>query len=296
MATRAAHEIVVDGVPVRVSSLDRVIYPNGFTKGDVIDYYRRVAPTLVPHLVGRPLTLKRYPEGVDGPFFYEKNCPRYKPEWVRTIDMPRVNGGVISYCSVSDAAGLVWLANIGALELHPLLGRAPQPQCPTAIVFDLDPGPPAGLLDAARVALRVREVLSEAGLTSLVKSSGKKGIHVWAPLAQNRSFDDTKRVARSLAQSLERAFPNDITSSMRKAERPGKTFIDWSQNDEHKSIVAPYSLRAAPTPTVSAPLRWSEVEQAVVDATPERLVFDPAAVLDRVARDGDLFARALGHD
>ena len=290
--------VTIGGHDVRLRNLDKVMYPrSGFTKGDVVDYYRRLAPTLVPHLRRRPITLKRWPDGIDAQFFYEKQCPRHRPDWVATVDIPSERSGVIHYCTVDDAATLVWLANLATLELHPLLQRAPRMDRPTALVFDLDPGPPAGLLDAARVALLLRDVLVDQGYTALVKTSGGKGIHVVAPVKRGQSFDDTKSFAHALADALERHDDANVVSSMRKELRRGKVLVDWSQNDEHKSTVAPYSLRAREGPngpTVSTPIEWAELEAAVDAGDADRLVFTAADVLARVAEHGDLHAALTG--
>jgi bifunctional non-homologous end joining protein LigD len=290
--------VTVGGHDVRVRNHDKVMYPrSGFTKGDVVDYYRRLAPMLVPHLRRRPITLKRWPDGIEAQFFYEKQCPRHRPDWVATVDIPSERSGVIHYCTVDDAATLVWLANLATLELHPLLQRAPRMDRPTALVFDLDPGPPAGLLDAARVALLLRDVLVDQGYRPLVKTSGGKGIHVLAPPKRGQSFDDTKSFAHALADALERHDDAHVVSSMRKELRRGKVLVDWSQNDEHKSTVAPYSLRAregANGPTVSTPIEWAELEAAVDAADADRLVFTAADVLERVDEHGDLLAALTG--
>jgi bifunctional non-homologous end joining protein LigD len=289
--------VEIDGREVRLRNLDKVMYPrSGFTKGDVVDYYADLAGVLVPHLRRRPLTLKRWPDGIEKPFFYEKQCPRHRPDWVARLDVPSERSGVIHYCTVDDAATLVWLANLATLELHPLLQRAGALERPTALMFDLDPGPPAGALDAGRVALLLRSVLEDQGYAPLVKTSGGKGIHVLAPLDGNLTFDDTKSFARAVAQALERHESANVVSSMRKQLRRGKVLVDWSQNDEHKSTVAPYSLRARETrggPCVSTPIEWSELEAAVDAGDAERLVFTPDDVRGRLDAMGDIH-EALG--
>jgi bifunctional non-homologous end joining protein LigD len=288
--------VEIEGREVRLRNLDKVMYPaSRFRKGDVVDYYRDLAPVLVPHLVRRPITLKRWPDGIADQFFYEKQCPRHRPDWVSTLDIPSERSGVIHYCTVDDAATLVWLANLATLELHPLLMRAPALDRPTALVFDLDPGSPAGIVDAGRVALLLRDVLTDQGYEPLVKTSGGKGIHVLAPVGDALTFDDTKTFARAVAQALEQHEGTNVVSSMRKELRRGKVLVDWSQNDEHKSTVASYSLRAREAegePSVSTPIEWAELE-AAVDANDERsLIFTPDDVRARLDGRGDLH-RAL---
>jgi bifunctional non-homologous end joining protein LigD len=277
-------EVQVEGRRLSLSNLDKVMYPQvGFTKGQVIDYYTRVAPALLPHLRGRPLTLKRYPDGVEGEYFYEKNCPSHAPEWVRK---ERIGG--ISYCICDDLPTLVWAANLADLELHPSLSRASDMSRPTLMAFDLDPGQGAGLAQCCEVALILREALGRLGLDCYAKTSGSKGIQVYVPL-NTEDVDyrgGTKLISNALARHLEAQHPKLIVASQRKDLRAGKVLIDWSQNDEHKTTVCVYSLRARERPTVSTPLAWDEVE--LVD--PEELVFEAGDVLERVAEHGDLFA------
>jgi bifunctional non-homologous end joining protein LigD len=277
-------EVQVEGRRLSLSNLDKVMYPQvGFTKGQVIDYYTRVAPALLPHLRGRPLTLKRYPDGVEGEYFYEKNCPSHAPEWVRK---ERIGG--ISYCICDDLPTLVWAANLADLELHPSLSRASDMSRPTLMAFDLDPGEGAGLAQCCEVALILREALGRLGLNCYAKTSGSKGIQVYVPL-NTEDVDyrgGTKLISNALARHLEGQHPKLIVASQRKDLRAGRVLIDWSQNDEHKTTVCVYSLRARERPTVSTPLAWDEVE--LVD--PEELVFEAGDVLERVAEHGDLFA------
>jgi bifunctional non-homologous end joining protein LigD len=278
----AKTEIEVEGRRLRLSNLDKVMYPaTGFTKGAVIDYYVRVAPVLLPHLARRPLTLKRYPNGVEGEFFYEKRCPSHAPSWVKKARMIEID-----FCRCDDVPTLVWLANLADLELHPSLSRAGATKRPTTLAFDLDPGPPAGLAECCEVALRLRETFAELGLECFPKTSGSKGMQVYVPLNSKVSYDETKPFARAIAQLLEKRDGKLVTSVMAKKERPGKVFIDWSQNDEHKTTVCVYSLRARDRPTVSTPLSWGEVERGDADA----LVFEAGELLDRVEEKGDLFA------
>jgi bifunctional non-homologous end joining protein LigD len=258
------------------------MYPEvGFTKGQVIDYYTRIAPYLLPHLRDRPLTLKRYPNGVEGGYFYEKNCPSHAPDWVR-----RERVGKIPYCVCDDLPTLVWLANLADLELHPSLSLVEDENRPTVMAFDLDPGPPAGLAECCEVAFLLRDALSQIGLESFAKTSGSKGIQVYVPLnGADVDYDHgTKALSHALARHLEGEHPKLIVSQQRKDLRRGKVLIDWSQNDEHKTTVCVYSLRARERPTVSTPLRWEELDD------PDSLVFEASDVLERVEEHGDLFA------
>jgi bifunctional non-homologous end joining protein LigD len=288
-------ELMVDGRKVGVSNLDKVLYPQvGFTKAHVIDYYIQIAPVLLPHLKGRPITLKRYPEGVEGFFFYEKRCPTHSPPWVKTARVPASGEkGHIDYCVVNDLPTLVWAANLADLELHTFLHRGNAVQRPTAIAFDLDPGPPATIVECCQVALRLRERCDKLKLESFPKTTGSKGLQLFVPLNTAVTYDVTKGFARHLAEELAREFPDRVVSRMQKSLRNGKVFIDWSQNDEHKTTVNVYSLRAKSTPTVSTPLLWEEVEAAARNKKPERLVFDNQAVMKRVETHGDLFAPVL---
>jgi len=285
-------EVDVLGRTLSLSNLDKVLYPAaGFTKGHVIDYYTRIAPYVLPHLKGRALTLKRYPNGVDGGHFYEKNAPGHRPEWVRTATIPiRTDGRTIDFVLADDLPTLVWLANLADLELHTSLAKASDPRAPTILAFDLDPGPPATIVECAHVALRLREVFAHLGLEGFPKTSGSKGMQVYVPLNVPTGYRETKRFSQAIAQLLERRHPELVVSEMRKDRRAGKVFVDWSQNDEHKTTVAAYSLRAKEQPTVSTPLRWEEVEAVTESEDPDELVFTSADVLERVAADGDLFA------
>ena len=292
MPQRKRVEVEVDGRTLSLSNLDKVLYPRaGFTKGQVIEYYTRIAPYVLPHLRGRALTLKRYPNGVEGQFFYEKNCPAHRPDWVRTERIPiRTDGRTIDFCLCDDLPTLVWLANLADLELHTSLARAADPRAPTILAFDLDPGEPATIVECAQVACRLREVFDHLGLQGFPKTSGSKGMQVYVPLNTPAAYDGTKRFSQALAQLLERRHPDLVVSEMKKSLRPGKVFVDWSQNDEHKTTVGVYSLRARERPTVSTPLRWEEVEAVVESEDPDDLVFTSADVLERVSEHGDLFA------
>jgi bifunctional non-homologous end joining protein LigD len=285
-------EVEVDGRTLSLSNLGKVLYPAaGFTKGQVIDYYTRIAPVLLAHLRGRPLTLKRYPDGVEGQFFYEKQCPAHRPDWVRTAAIPiRTDGRVIDFCLADDLPTLVWLANLADLELHTSLARARDIKAPVILAFDLDPGEPATIAECAQVALELREVFDHLGLAVFPKTSGSKGMQVYVPLNTPHTYEQTKPFALALAQLLERRRPELVVSDMKKSLRTGKVLVDWSQNDEHKTTVCAYSLRARERPTVSTPLRWEEVEAVAASGEPERLAFTSDDVLARVAEHGDLFA------
>ena len=291
---KRAGALKVGGRRVPVTNLDKVLYPEtGFTKGDVINYYVRISPVLLPHLKSRPLTLKRYPNGVEGPFFYEKQCPSHRPDWVRTADVDRGSGGTIRYCLLSGLPALVWAANLANLEVHTFLHRASGLQRPNFLVFDLDPGPPADVVTCARVAEFLRRAFDELTLASFPKTSGSKGLQVYVPLNSAVAYSQTKPLAAAIAQELEKRLPGLVVARMQKEERVGRVLVDWSQNDEHKTTVCAYSLRAKPQPTVSTPLTWREVAEAVRARNPQGLTFDAAAVLERVERGGDLFEPVL---
>jgi bifunctional non-homologous end joining protein LigD len=291
-----AVEVEVDGRTLRLSNLDKVMYPKtGFTKGDLIDYYVRVASVLLPHLHGRPLTLKRYPDGVEGQHFYEKQCPSHRPDWVQTAAIwSRHNKRNIDFCLVNDLPTLAWAANLADIELHTSLSEAEPIERPTMMVFDLDPGPPANIIACCRVGLMLRDLFAQLGLETFAKTSGSKGLQVYVPLNQEElTYGDTKPFARAVAELLEKQHPKQVVSRMTKSLRPGKVLIDWSQNDEHKTTVNVYSLRAKERPTVSTPVTWDEVEAASRRRSGKVLVFEHDEVLERVERDGDLFAPVL---
>ena len=290
-----AVEVEVEGRPLRLSNLDKVLYPEaGFTKAQVIDYYTRVAPVLLPHLRGRPLTLKRYPNGVEKGYFYEKECPSHRPEWVHTEPIPiRSEDRVVNFCIADDLPTLVWLANLADLELHTSLSRADPIERPTILAFDLDPGPPAAVLECAQVALALRDLLEPLGLAGFAKTSGSKGLQVYFPLNSEVTYAETKPFALAVAQLLERRLPELVVSSMRKDLRRGKVLVDWSQNDQHKTTVCVYSLRARERPTASTPVAWEEVEAALAAGERDCLVFESEDVLARIDERGDLFAPVL---
>ena len=288
-------EVDIDGHRLSLSNLDKVFYPEtGFTKGQVIDYYTRIAPVLLGHLRGRPLTLKRYPNGVTGTYFYEKQCPGHRPDWVVTAPVwSRHNSRTIDFCLADDLQTLVWLANLADLELHTSLALAVDVTAPTVVAFDLDPGPPATIVECAEVALRLREAFEHLGLEAFPKTSGSKGMQVYVPLNTPATYAQTKPFARGIAQVLERRHPELVVSDMKKTLRTGKVLVDWSQNDEHKTTVNVYSLRARERPTVSTPLHWEEVEGVLESGDPETLAFTSDAGLARVAEHGDLFAPVI---
>lgn len=285
-------ELVVEGKKLSVSNLDKVLYPKvGFTKGQVIDYYIRIAPVLLPHLEDRPLTMKRYPNGVDKEFFYEKNCPSHRPKWVKTAKVwSEGNNRMMDYCLAQDLPTLVWAANLADLELHTSLARKKDVAKPTMMVFDLDPGAPADIVQCCQVGLWLRDLLGKIKLKSWAKTSGSKGLQVYVPLNTPVTFDQTKDLSRALAQLLEGEHGNLVTSNMSKSVRKGKVFVDWSQNDEHKTTISVYSLRAKEEPTVSTPVTWDEVETCVKKKKADLLKFRCEKTLQRVDKHGDLFS------
>jgi bifunctional non-homologous end joining protein LigD len=269
-----------------------VLWPKtGFTKGEMIDYYARVADVVLPHLRGRPLTLKRYPNGVAEKFFYEKRCPRHRPDWVHTVPIySGRNEGDIDFCVCDDRATLIWVAQLASLELHPSLSHAKDIERPTVLAFDLDPGAPADIIQCCEIGLRLRDMFENLGLQSFPKTSGSKGLQVYVPLNRKVSYAETKSFAHAVAQAMERSDPDLVVSRMKKDLRKGKVLVDWSQNDEHKTTVAVYSLRAKERPTVSTPVEWKEVERALKREDPDALTFEAKDVLKRVEKRGDLFA------
>ena len=293
----ADRQVEVEGRELKLTNLDKVLYPEaGFSKGEVVDYYAKVAPAMIPHLRGRALTLRRFPEGVDDSeaAFFEKRCPKHRPDWVKTTRVlagPR--SGYIDYCVCEDLPTLVWMAQLAAIELHPSLSLGGEPDRPTVLAFDLDPGPPADILDCCRVGLRLRELFDHFGVESFPKTSGSKGLQVYIPLNGKTAYEQTKPFAKAIAQLLEKQTPDEVVSKMKKAERKGKVFVDWSQNHARKTTIAVYSLRARERPTVSTPVSWEEVERALKREDADSLVFEAGEVLKRVDREGDLFAPVL---
>lgn len=289
MANRT--QLDVGGQKVEVSNLDKVFYPEtGFTKGNMIDYYIRISPVLLPHLKDRPITLKRYPEGVTGFFFYEKQCPA-RPCWLKTTPVSRHDGSQIDYCVINNLPSLVWAANLADLEMHTFLHRAPRILRPTAMAFDLDPGPPADIVQCCAVALRLKTFFDSINLKCFAKTSGSKGLQVYVPLnTPSVTYEKTKTFAHAVAEAMEKQSPDLVLEKMRKDLRRGKVFIDWSQNDDHKTTVCAYSLRAKERPTVSTPVTWEEVAIAMRKKNAKSLTFEANDVLKRVEKQGDLFA------
>ena len=287
--------VEIEGKHLKLSNLDKVLYPAaGFTKGQVIDYCARIAPVLLPHLKNKPLTMKRYPGGVNEEFFFEKNAPQHRPDWVKTVPIWSYgNKRNVNYILCNDLPTLIWVANLASLELHPSLSVAKDIDCPTMIVFDLDPGPPANIVQCAQVGLWLREIFEHFGLHSFPKTSGSKGLQVYVPLHTPTSYEKTKPFANALARLLEQQHPELIVSDMKKALRVGKVLVDWSQNDEHKTTISVYSLRARERPTVSTPITWEEVERVLAKKDPQLVVFEADDVLKRVEKLGDLFEPVL---
>ncbi|TWH51571.1 non-homologous end-joining DNA ligase [Sporomusa sp. KB1] len=285
----------VAGRKLKVSNLAKVFYSaTGFTKGEMLDYYIRIAPLILPHLANRPLTMKRYPNGAQGKFFYQKECPAPRPDWIKTIPIwSRSNNRTINFCNATDLPTLVWAANLAALELHTALSVAPKVNQPSLLVFDLDPGLPATIVDCAQVGLLLKDYFDKHGLQSFPKTSGSKGLQIYIPLNTPASYDLTKNFARILATRFQERYPNLIVANMKKVLRTGKVFIDWSQNDEHKTTVCVYSLRAKQRPTISTPVTWEEVLDAHKQKNPNLLSFEASQVLDRTDKLGDLFAPVL---
>ena len=290
----AKSQLNIDGVKVEVSNLDKVFYPKtGFTKGDMIEYYIKISKYLLPHLKNRPISLKRYPDGVEGFFFYEKQCPSHRPEWVKTAKVARKDGSDIDYCLMNDLPALVWAANLADLELHTFLHRAPAIETPTTLAFDLDPGPPADIIQCCEVGMWLEKMFAKLKLKCFPKTSGSKGLQVYVPLNTRVTYEKTKTFAHAIAETLEREFPDTVVSKMQKHVRAGKVLVDWSQNDPHKTTVCVYSLRAREHPTVSTPVTWKEVAAAFKKKNAGLLTYEADEVVKRVKKYGDLFAPVL---
>jgi bifunctional non-homologous end joining protein LigD len=293
---REETRVAVEGREINISNLDKVLFPAaGFTKGQLIDYYAKVGPAMLPHIADRPLTMKRFPDGVERPYFYEKHVPSHAPDWVRTIDVPSSDGEEgVEYTVIDELATLVWAAQLGAIELHVPLWRIGRrrnlPGPPDLIVFDLDPGEGTDVVECCSVALLVRQMLDDRGLEGLAKTSGSKGLQVYAKLKGRATWDKSRTDAHDIATALEKAHPDEVISVMRKSLRKGKVFIDWSQNHPAKTTVAVYSVRGRAQPTASTPVTWDEVEACATAGKADLLEFTATDVIDRVNKMGDLFA------
>lgn len=293
-AKKRSREVTIGSRRLNLSNLDKVLYPTpGFTKSEVIDYYAKVSGALLPHLKGRPLTVVRFPDGVDGFSFFEKRSPKHRPEWVKTAKVAFDRAGEIDFTLCDNLATLTWLAQLAALELHPSLSKAANMPKPTVVAFDLDPGPPADVIDCCRVALTLRDLFAEFGLECFPKTSGSKGMQVYVPLNRKTDYEQTGGFAHAVALLLEQREPKQVVSKMKKDLRKGKVFVDWSQNNRSKTTIAVYSLRARERPTCSTPLIWKEVERAAKSGKAESLVFEAADVLRRIEKHGDLFEPVL---
>jgi bifunctional non-homologous end joining protein LigD len=293
----SSRQVEVDGRELKLTNLDKVLYPKaGFTKGEVVDYYAKVAPAIIPHLQGRAVTLRRFPEGVDDldAAFFEKRCPKHRPKWVKTARVEAgPHAGKIDFCVCDSRPTLIWMAQLAAIELHPSLSLSRAPKRPTVLAFDLDPGPPADIVDCCRVGLRLRDLFGHFDVQSFAKTSGSKGLQVYVPLNGKVFYAQTKPFAKAIAQLLEKQTPDKVVSKMKKVERGGKVFVDWSQNHQRKTTIAVYSLRARECPTVSTPVIWEEVEAVADNGDGSSLVFEAGEVLNRVEEHGDLFAPVL---
>lgn len=287
--------VEIAGKRLSLSNLEKDLYPSyGFTKAHILEYYRRISKFILPHLKDRALTLKRYPEGVEKDFFFEKRCPSHRPEWAKTADIRRDDGERMTVCMVNDLETLIWVVNLASLELHVPLARAGSPETPDFMVFDLDPGDRANILDCTRVALILRDLLSELQLTSYVKTSGKKGLHVYVPLnRRGTTFEDTKKFTKAVAGIMQKNYPDLVTERMAKEYRRGKVFINWSQNDASKNMICVYSLRASEKPMVSFPIEWKELEKLSKRDGPAKLRVVHSEAVNRTEKKGDLFREVL---
>jgi bifunctional non-homologous end joining protein LigD len=287
--------VEIAGKRLSLSNLEKDLYPSyGFTKAQILEYYRRIAKFILPHLKDRALTLKRYPEGVEKDFFFEKRCPTHRPEWAKTAEVRRDDEDPMTVCLVNDLETLIWVENLASVELHVPLARAGSPETPDSMVFDLDPGDRANILDCARVALILRDLLSELRLASYVKTSGKKGLHVYVPLNRKETtFEDTKKFSKAVAVSMQKNYPDLVTAKMAKEYRKAKVFINWSQNDSSKTMICVYSLRAREKPVVSFPLGWKELENLAGQGGPEKLQVMHSEAVSSAEKRGDLFREVL---
>jgi bifunctional non-homologous end joining protein LigD len=293
-----SRQVEVEGRELRLTNLDKVLYPQaGFSKGEMVDYYARVGATMVPHLAGRAVTLRRFPEGVEDldSAFFEKRCPKHRPKWVKTTRVQAgPNAGKIDFCVCDGLPTLIWMAQLAAIELHPSLSLGRAPKRPTVVAFDLDPGAPADIVDCSRVALRLREVLAHFELECFAKTSGSKGMQLYVPLNTKTSYEETRPFAQAIAQLIAKQTPDEVLAKMgKKTDRSGKVLIDWYQNNERKTTIAVYSLRARERPTCSTPVSWEEVEVAAESGDGGSLVFESDDVLRRIEEHGDLFAPVL---
>ena len=293
-----ARQVEVDGKELRLTNLDKVLYPKAdFTKGEMVDYYAKVAPAIVPHLSGRAVTLRRFPEGVEDldSAFFEKRCPKHRPKWVKTTRVQAgPDAGMIDFCVCDSLPTLIWMAQLAAIELHPSLSASRAPKRPTVLAFDLDPGPPADVVDCSRVALRLRELLAQLDLESFAKTSGSKGMQLYVPLNTKTSYEETRPFAQAIAQIAAKQNPDEVLAKMgKKTDRSGKVLIDWYQNNERKTTISVYSLRARERPTVSTPVTWEEVEAVAESGEGSNLVFETDEVIERIEQHGDLFAPVL---
>lgn len=294
-AMKTRQQIKAGGREITLSNTEKVYFPKGDTKGDMLAFYASIAPTILPYLKNRPLTLKRYPDGVTGEPFYEKNAPMHTPDWVKRVAVPRSEGvGEVSYILCNDVATLLWACNLGDIEKHVFLAKTPKLDRPTSVVFDLDPGDGADILDCGEVALRLKEVFDSLKLKSFVKVSGSKGLHLTVPLNTPVTYEKTQPFAKTIAELMAQQMPDKVVSAMAKNLRRNKVLIDWSQNSEHKTTVCVYAMRAKhEEPFISAPVTWAELTQAVKKKKPKSLFFTPAATLKRIKLKGDLFAPVL---
>ncbi len=287
--------IAMAGRRLPLSNLEKDLYPTyGFTKAHILDYYRGIAPFILPHLKDRALTFKRYPEGVENDFFFEKRCPSYRPSWVKTAEIPQEDGKLMTVCLINDLETLIWVENLASLELHVPLSKVASPETPDSMVFDLDPGEQASIMECARVALILRDLLSRIGLVSYVKTSGRKGLHVYVPLNRKEvTFEETKTFSKVVAGIMQKHYPDLVTAKMAKRYRKGRVFINWSQNDASKTMICVYSLRAREKPLVSFPLAWEDLEDIAGLGDQERLQIIHTAAESRAKKTGDLFQEVL---